>query len=199
MLYEVAHFLRDRVGFLWDAMEWGNSVAFAAVYRKNLKRIPKLLQSLTTENLLVKLAEVKDVAAMAKFFEDQPDESFHFFRPHAFDEKTLRKYVYNRSFLAFLVYHKNQIVGYFFLRCFVNGKCFKGYIVDHRYRRRQIATYEGIVMNQVAALLKLAMFGSISPENEASMAAARAVNDLKIIKTLDGGDLFIEFLPKTTN
>ena len=90
-----------------------------------------------------------------------------------------------------------KIVGYFFLRCFVNGKCFKGYIVADTYRGKGIAKLEGVAMNKVNECLELRMFGSISPENSASMAAAKAVNEVKILETLENGDFYVEFLPKT--
>ncbi len=40
------------------------------------------------------------------------------------------------------------------------------------------------------------MYGSISPHNIASMESAKAVNDIKIISTLDNGDYYVEYLPK---
>ena len=54
-------------------------------------------------------------------------------------------------------------------------------------------------MNQVNAVLGLRMFGTISPDNPASMAAAKAVNEVKILETLENGDFYIEFLPKAVN
>ena len=54
----------------------------------------------------------------------------------------------------------------------------------------------GVAMTKVAQHLNLRMFGSISPENYASMASAKASNDIKIHKTLENGYYYIEFLPK---
>ena len=51
-------------------------------------------------------------------------------------------------------------------------------------------------MNKVNELLGLRMFGSISPKNPASMAVAKAVNEIKILETLENGDFYIEFLHK---
>lgn len=79
----------------------------------------------------------------------------------------------------------------------MNGKCFKGYFVADAYRGKGIAKLEGLVMNKVNETLGLRMFGSISPENLASMAVAKAVNEIKVLETLENGDLYIEFLPKT--
>lgn len=51
----------------------------------------------------------------------------------------------------------------------------------------------------VARELGLRMFKSISPENSTSMAVTKKVNDIKIIKTLDNGDMLIECFEMTDN
>ena len=195
MLYKIAHILRDRFRFLWNLIEWGNALVFTLTYKASLKKIPVILQECSGEYTL-RMAEPEDAPALARFFAEQPEESFEFFKPHEFDEKALLKIIRNKAFLTFLVLDEKKIVGYFFLRCFVNGKCFKGYMVDNSYKRRGIAKLEGMVMNKVNEILGLRMFGSISPHNPASMAAAKAVNELKIVETLENGDLYIEFLPR---
>ena len=198
MLYKIAHILRDRFGFLWNLVEWGNALVFALTHRVALKKIPAILQECSGMYTL-RLAELTDAAALATFFAEQLEEAFKFFKPHAFDEKTLSKIIRNRAFLTFLVLDGEKIVGYFFLRCFVNGKSFKGYMVADAYKGRGIAKLEGFAMNKVNEVLGLRMFGSISPQNPASMAAAKAVNQVKILRTLDNGDYYIEFLPKAVN
>ena len=198
MLYKLAHILRDKFGFLWNLIEWGNAFVFALTHRDALKKIPAILQECSGTYKL-RFAEQADATALAAFFAEQPEETFTFFKPHAFDEKTLSKIIRNQAFLTFLVLDGEKIVGYFFLRCFVNGKCFKGYIVADAYRGRGIAKLEGIAMNKVNEALGLRMFGSISPENFASMAAAKSVNEVRILETLENGDFYVEFLPKVVN
>ena len=68
--------------------------------------------------------------------------------------------------------------------------------MDRKYKGRGIAKQEGLAMNKVNEVLGLRMFGSISPKNPASLAVAKAVNEIKILETLGNGDLYIEFLPK---
>lgn len=197
MLYRLAHILRDRCGFIWNLVAWLNAFVFAMMHKKQLAKIPTILQGFSDKYTL-RLAETADVKSLAKFFAEQPDETFEFFRPHAFDEKNLVRIIRNKAFLTFLVLENAEIVGYFFLRCFVNGKCFKGYIVGDAYKGKGIAKLEGLVMNKVNEILGLRMFGSISPKNPASMAVAKAVNEIKVLETLENGDLYIEFLPKKT-
>ena len=195
MLYKLAHILRDKFGFLWNIIEWFNALAFAMTHRAVLKKVPELLQGFS-DKFTLRLAEPDDAAPLATFFAEQPEEAFKFFKPHAFDEKTLLKIIKNRAFLTFLVLDGEKIVGYFFMRCFVNGKSFRGKIVDYRYRGKGIAKLQGLAATKVATLLGVRVFGTISPENYASLASSKAVNETRILKTLDNGYYYIEYLPK---
>ena len=195
MLYKIAHILRDRFGFLWSMVEWGNAIVFALTHRTALKKIPAILQECSGAYIL-RLAELTDAAALATFFAEQPEEAFTFFKPHSFDENSLKKIIRNKAFLTFLVLDKEKIVGYFFLRCFVNGKSFRGKIVDYRYRGKGIAKLQGLAMTKVAVALGIRMFGTISPDNYASLASSKAVNETRIVATLDNGYYYIEYLPK---
>ena len=195
MLYKLAHILRDKFGFLWNIIEWLNALVFAMTHRAVLKKVPELLQGFS-DKFTLRLAEPADAAPLATFFAEQPEEAFKFFRPHEFDEKTLLKIIKNKAFLTFLVLDGEKIVGYFFMRCFVNGKSFRGKIVDYRYRGKGIAKLQGLAATKVATLLGVRVFGTISPENYASLASSKAVNETRILKTLDNGYYYIEYLPK---
>lgn len=195
MLYKLAHILRDRFGFLWSIVEWCNAFAFALTHGNALRKIPGILEECSGQFTL-RVAAPSDAPPLAAFFAEQPEEAFRFFKPHAFDEKTLSKIIRNRAFLTFLVLDDEKIVGYFFLRCFVNGKSFRGKIVDYRYRGKGIAKLQGLAATKVASALKMRVFGTISPENYASLASSKAVNEVRIVETLDNGYYYIEYLPK---
>lgn len=195
MLYKLAHILRDRFGFIWNLVEWGNSLVFALTHKSALNKIPAILKECSGQYTL-RMAECADAAPLAEFFSEQPEEAFKFFKPHAFDEKTLAKIIRNKAFLTFLVLDGEKIVGYFFLRCFVNGKSFRGKIVDYRYRGKGIAKLQGFAMTKISVATGIRMFGTISPDNYASLASSKAVNEVRIVETLDNGYYYIEYLPK---
>ena len=96
----------------------------------------------------------------------------------------------------FVALDGNRIVGYCFLRCFANGKAFRGKIVDYRYRNRGIAKQMGIVTTQVATVMGLRMFGTISRHNYASKHSSEAVNEIRVIRELPDDYLYIEYLSK---
>lgn len=179
-------------------MEWGNASLFYLMHKKQLAKVDEVLKDISQEYIF-RLATIDDVDALVCFFREQPKEAFEFFRPHEFNEKAVKTVVKNKAFLTFVVFSGDQLVGYFFLRAFVNGKCFRGKMVHKNWQGRGIAKLMGIAMTNVSQYLNLRMFGSISPENYASMASAKASNEIKIHKTLENGYYYIEFLPKAEN
>ena len=195
MLYKLAHIIKDKFSFLWEAIEWGNASLFYMLHKKQLAKVNKILEGISPK-YIIRLATSNDVDILVHFFREQPEGAFKFFRPHEFDEKAVRKVVNNKAFLTFLVLSDNELVGYFFLRAFVNGKCFRGKMVHKDLQGRGIAKLMGVAMTKVSQHLDLRMFGSISSENYASMASAKASNEIKIHKTLENGYYYIEFLPK---
>lgn len=195
MLYEIAHLIRDKFGFIWDMIEWGNATAFSLMKRKAIKDMPSILKG-CSEKYDISIAKESDVEGLVQFFANQPEEAFTFFKPHEFDANAVKKVVKNKAFMTFVVKEAGEIVGYFFLRCFVNGKAFRGKMVDKDHQGRGIAKLMGVAMTRVATALGVRMFGSISPDNYASLASAKASNEVKIHKTLENGYYYIEFLEK---
>lgn len=134
-----------------------------------------------------------------RFLSEQPEDAFDFFKPHEFDEKAIRRIVKNKAFQTFVVEDdRKQIFGYFFLRSFVDGKCFRGRMADYRARGKGIGIGKLMAkaIEKVAGYEGLRMFASISPDNLASLESAKAVSDVRIIKTLDNGYYYIECTPK---
>ncbi|MBR4239416.1 MAG: transcriptional regulator [Prevotella sp.] len=195
MLYALAHFLRDKCPWIWDFIEQMNSWLFSIRYGSKLNCLHSILEHYQNEYQVDYIKE-RHLEKLASFFQEQPEEAFKFFKPHGFDEKTLRKLQRNKAFLSFIVQKDDNIVGYFFLRCYFMGKCFRGYMVDYRWRNRGISKMTARVMTDVATLLGIPSYGTIAPENMASMKSQGAVNDVKIIEQLENGDFYVEYCPR---
>lgn len=193
MLYKLAHLLRDKFPFLWNGVEKLNSLLFYLLYHNRLRKIS--FKGLSDE-YAIREASSKDVSALVEFFKQQPQKAFTFFHPHGFDEKSVANVVKNRAFLTFVVCHDEKIVGYFFLRCFLNGKGYRGRMVDYRWNNKGIGKLMSLAINRVAITLGVRMFSSISPENYASLASVKATCNMKVIKVLDNGYYYIEILPQ---
>ena len=202
MLYELAHFIKDKCPFIWDLAELGNSAAFSIKYRKELRCINGVVNVGVFEPYKMRLAKKDDVGELFLFFQKQPKETFRFFLPHGFSKRSIRKVVGRKSFLAFILLKKNntneEIVGYAFMRSFVSGASYRGYMVDAEHRGQGLAKIIGSGLNRVGDALRLDMYKSISPQNLASMKVTQAVCDTEILKTLENGDFLIKCTSKHT-
>ena len=204
-LYKIGHILRDTFPFLWDCWSAINSLLFGLRYGKKLETVSDLLSSYSwqvirndrIEELSVQVLGESNIKETEIFFEHQPKSAYTFFQPHGFDELSLRKLIKDRSFLAFVVTTAdNLVVGYVFLLSFFWGKCFRGYMTDYSWRLMGINKKMNLFVTDIADRLNMRTFGSIAPDNIASLKSAQAVNEVDIIKKMENGDYFVEYKKK---
>ena len=189
MLYEVAHWVQKHCPWMWEGVELLNAGTF--VLRYGGKR--RLQQS--WENG-IRLATVEDAVALAAFFTRQPEDAYRWFRPHGFDEATLRRLLKRGSYVIYVMEEQGEIIGYAFLRCFVNGKCFLGKMVDMNHQGKGVCTKLCKVGMDMATALGLRMFESINKANIGSMKASQKACEVIVVEELENGDVLIEDRPK---
>ena len=214
MLYRIAHILRDKLPWIWESIGVINSFFFVLIYGKRMKKIKGILKAFslssnqTSEEINksslfnIEALTKENVSLLSRMFAEQPASAFDFFKPHGFDELSLSKLAKDKSFLAYIVVAEGTVqqkvcVGYFFQRSFFWGKSFRGYMTDFRWRRKGINKLMNQCATEISSLLGLHVYGTIAPENIASMKSAQAANDVKIIETLRNGDYLVEYLPKS--
>lgn len=190
MMYKLAHTIQAKMPWVWEAVE-GFNAAVCDLKIGNRTR----LQDCMIES--VRLAETNDVGRLVDFFAHQPEESFQWFRPHAFDKATLRKLLKRRSYIIYVMEEEDDIIGYAFLRCFMNGKCFLGKMVDADHQGKGVCTKLCKVGMNIAQKTGFRMFESINKENIGSMKASQKACDVIVVEELEGGDLLIEDRPRS--
>lgn len=186
-------FIKHHIPFIWNIVEYINSQLFYILYRKQLEFLgEKYSQSKDS----VRILRIEDMVALSEFFNKQPADSFEYFKPHAFDYNSLVKKNKDKSFIMIGVFSNNEIIGYGFLRCFFNGKAFRGKIVDISHQGHGIAKHIGSVLTDMATLMHLRLFATISKDNVKSISSSSAVNKIKILKELPGNYIYVEYLRK---
>lgn len=195
MLYKIAHILRDKLGWLWNLIEYFNGILFSLKYGKKLnrfafKKVPAgyLVQSIRTvpaEKLVV-------------FFQHQPEESFSYFHPHGFDIGSIKVIQRNNAFLGYVLIDStnDKIAGYCFIRCFFHGVGFRGRMVDIDYRGKGLGIAMNKILNEVGFGIGLRLFESVSKDNVASYKSALSASNVKVVKELPHNELYLEILPE---
>lgn len=196
MLYKIAHFLREKLGWLWIIIEWANGLVFSLRYGKKLKSF-----SFTNIPFGYDLLTMRELATekLVDFFAHQPEEAFTYFHPHGFDEKSLKRLQRNKAFLGYVLLDKsnNQIAGYCFNRCFFHGQGFRGRMVDIDYRGKGLGTAMNKILNEVGFGIGLRLFETVSKDNVASYRSALSASNVKVVKEMENNELYLEVLPKT--
>ena len=196
MLYAIAHFLRDKMPWLWDLVDIVNSVLFKFRFGSKLRAVEaEVLKRYEAESGLriVPMSEVKTDDLVA-FFAAQPEEAFTFFKPHGFDAKALRKLQRNKSFLAYILLDGSQIAGYAFIRSFFMGKGFRGRMVGISHRGRGLGTLMNRMMNDVGFGIGLRLFETVSKRNVASYRSAMSASNVKVLEEMEFDELYLEIL-----
>lgn len=194
MLYSIAHILRDKLSWLWNIIEWMNGVVFSTRYGRRLKRF-----AFSTVPEGYDIVPIKDIPTdkLVGFFRRQPEDAYTYFRPHGFDEKSIKRLQNNKSFLGYVLKDRETgvIAGYCFNRCFFHGQGFRGRMVDMNYRGKGLGTAMNKILNEVGFGIGLRLFETVSKDNVASYRSALSASNVKVVKEMEENELFLEILP----
>lgn len=182
------------MGWLWNVIEWLNSMLFSWRYGKRLKGF-----AFGTIPQGYNIVEMRDVPTekMVAFFDRQPEEAFTFFHPHGFDEKSIKRLQGNRAFLAYVLKDtaNGEIAGYCFNRCFCHGVGYRGRMVDVNYRGKGLGTAMNKILNEVGFGIGLRLFETVSKDNVASYRSAMSASKVKVVKEMPENEVYLEILP----
>ena len=128
------------------------------------------------------------------FLNRQIDEDLLYFKPHGFDEKSLIRQLNNPAFLMMGVFDGANLIGYFFLRFFINGKCFVGRLLDKDFRGKGIGSIMNSIMYNIAWQLNFRCLSTISRNNTAVMRAHKHNINMIVLKNLKNDFLLVEFV-----
>ena len=75
MIYELAHIVKEKFGFIWETLECGNACIFGIMHRKGLKQVPQILSEVSNDTFTIRMTKEGDAQKLAKFFKEQPEEN----------------------------------------------------------------------------------------------------------------------------
>lgn len=211
MLYEIAHFLRDKMPWLWDLVDIFNSWLFGLRFCGKLSKIEAEILDHYGKESGMKIVPMREVPTeeLVAFFAAQPEEAFTFFKPHGFDAKSIKKLQRNKSFLAYILLDSNTgmdsnlsnssnllnhpaIAGYAFIRSFFMGKGFRGRMVGISHRGRGLGTLMNRMINDVGFGIGLRLYETVSKRNVASYRSAMSASNVKVLEEMEDDELYLE-------
>ena len=187
--------LKMQMPFIWLWIETLNGWLTDLVYGKRIaKATAEVLIYYVSEPFSYRSLTAADIAPLSRMLMSQTDDYMRFFHPHGFDEATLMRLLKNKSVLMLGTFKDDEIIGYYFIRFFANGQCFRGNFVDVNYQGKGIGGIMVKQMTEIGLAAGFRVFATVSKRNLSSMASTKAYNEIKIIKELPDDDVLIEHL-----
>jgi len=188
-------FIKHHFAFLWRIIECGNGWIFSLFYKSKLEKVlPAVLKELNENEYSFRRLKPSDAEALYKMINMQTLYDLDYFHPHRFDLISIKSQFENHSFLMMGAFEDDIIVGYFFLRFFINRKCFVGRLIDKNYRGRGIGEVMNKIMYETAWGMKFHCMSTISRRNKAIMKAHSKNQSMIIRKELQNDYLLVEFV-----
>lgn len=176
-------------------IEGVNAIVFFMIYKSKLD---KVLTTVFDKNSLqpfyYRKLTLSDADSLHNLIKMQNPSDLEYFHPHDFDIVSIRKQLKNCSFLMMGTFDKEKIIGYFFLRFFINRQCFVGRLIDKEYRGKGIGTVMNDILYKTAWSMNFRCLSTISRDNIAVMRAHAKNPAYKVIKELNNNYMLVEFV-----
>jgi len=195
MLVKLLLYIKHNLKLIWYFIEWLNGVIFGWLYGKKVhKSAQQKLDEVYHPHYDYRMVHKKDLPYLENLLNSQDQDQYRFFKPHKPDNKTLQKLYKNPSFLMMGAFDKqsNQMVGYFFLRFFLNKRGFIGRMVDQHHQRQGIASRMSEVMYETLWQNGFRCLSTISKHNQSILKLHEQEGRLRVLKELPNEYLFVE-------
>ena len=189
-------YLKHHLPFLWKLMEILNAILFQVRFERTLEiQADECLKAHTIDPYHFRRLLADDAVQLNHFLSLQNEDRLTFFKPHAFDKLTLTQLVRNPSFIMFGTFYGETLVGYFFLRCFWNRKCFVGRLIDQAHEGRGIGRTMNAILYNTAWECGFECMTTVSKKNEFVMRSHSNNPAFQIVKELPNDYLLVKFIP----
>ncbi len=189
-------YIKHRLPFFWLWIEWSNHFLFNFFYyKKFLKGVNEIIKEHQLPDFNFSILNINHLNKLETLLNKQLKERIQFFNPHRFDYRSIHKMYKNHSFIMMGVFNTNEeLVGYFFLRCFWNKKCFVGRLIDKEYEGIGIGRVMNQIMYNIAWQSGFKCLSTISRNNQMVMKSHAKNKTMRILKELPNNYLLVEFV-----
>ena len=188
-------YIKQSCPWIWYVIEYFNGLLIKLFYGQRIKLAVQ--DALSAKDVILyeyRQLQPEDTGILLELISNQPVGFDKYFSPHPFDFKNFQRVLSNGTFVLIGAFDNNDLVGYCFIRFFVNKSAFRGKIVDYKYQGRGIAKQMGQIMTNIASEAGFRVYATISKSNVASLQSAKAGSKIEVIKELPDNYLYIEIL-----
>jgi hypothetical protein len=195
MLVRILIYTKHHLSFIWNLIEGLNAFLFRLMHGRRFKSVvPNVIHYFGLPGYNFRQLVTNDLPALNSLLNKQSPGRLDYFKPHGFDVKSLQKVYKNPSFLMMGAFKGPQLVGYFFLRCFWNRKCFVGRLIDQPYEGKGIGRIMNNIMYNIGWSMNFRVLSTISKNNHLVMRSHSGNKTMRVLKELPNDFLFVEFV-----
>ena len=197
-MIRVLLYIKHNLPGVWKLTETVNGILFKLLYWKRFNEaVSRVLDSSPVSEYKYRLLHPDDLRSLETLLINQKPERLEYFNPHAFDYKSLLNVRNNPAFFMFGVFEGEELVGYFFLRCFWNRKCFVGRIICPAYEGKGIGKEMNRIMYNTGWMAGFRVLSTISRNNKLVMRSHAGNPYMVVVKELKDNYFMVEFLQGT--
>lgn len=198
MIARTLLFIKHRVPWLWRVVDWLNARLYSLLHRKRMAaQRDRAFDEFRLDGFEFRSLAGEDIEQLESLLERQGPDRVRYFQPHGFDQSSLQCMLSNSSFLMFGVFRENLLVGYFFLRCFWNRKCFVGRLIDKPFERQGIGRVMNQIMYHIAWRSGFRCMTTVSRNNLDIMRSHERNPYARVLDELANDYLLIEFVTES--
>jgi len=189
-------FIKHRMPRLWAGVDWLNALLYRLLHRDKVQpEVERAFSEFGLPGYEFRPLKREDLSSLQQLIQRQDPSRLRYFQPHSFEAGALKKMHANPAFLMFGVLAEGGLIGYFFLRCFWNRKCFVGRLIDEPFERQGIGRVMNQIMYHIAWWSNFRCFTSISKRNQWIMRAHSRNPHARFVSELANDYQLVEFVP----
>lgn len=186
-------YIKYKLPYVWLLIEQVNSLFFFVFASKITTNLISSCVKHSNSINKFKLIELKDLKALSILLNGLESTQKKYFEVHHYSIPCLRLQLKNRSFIMVGCFRNSELVGYFFLRCFFNKKCFVGRLVHRDFRGKGIGRTMNAILYRAAWQSGFRVFATLSSNNRLVMQSHKNNPYMSVIKELPDNYLLVEF------
>jgi RimJ/RimL family protein N-acetyltransferase len=182
--------IRERLPIIWEIFEKINGFLVMIFFHARLNNVRAIIEAFDApSDIIFKSLNQNNAEECWRFLSNLDENDIKYFHPFEFSLLSIQRVIKNGGYLLFSAERKDNIVGMFFLRIFLNGCAFLGFSVSPAMRGCGIGTAMIKAMTDATNATKLILYSTVNVDNISSMRAHNSAASLKIIERLRDGSV----------
>lgn len=191
-LIETLKRLKLQYPIIWKWVEEINGILLSTTRSRQMNGVKRaILVFPLGQDLVFKDAKKGDIPIILGFLNHLSVEDVAHFRPFPFTDKSLDHVISCGTYQVYKAMSKGELVGFFFLRFFINSQCYLGFAVKSSYRGKGIGKKMIEAMASAVKDSGFQLMSTVCADNQASIKAHMAAAQFEIVSHLSSDEIVL--------